>query len=327
MTSAQILAGFPKLSALVIGDICLDRWCTYDPATSEASRETQIPRIGVIRTQVTAGAGGTVANNLAALGVGRLGVLSVAGDDGFGYELAAALRAIGVASDMLIRAPGMQTFTYTKLINFHTNIEDRPRVDFISTTPLHPNAERQILDRLPDAVAQFDVILISDQAETSAGGVITPAVRERLANLAVTHTEKIFLADSRARIELFRNMILKPNRDEAEAACRRVFNKVDLQALREHCKSSIMIVTEGPNGASLIAAGEETLYETNPISQPVDICGAGDSFAAGAAMALAVTGSPAEAVRFGNLVASVTIMKKGTGTASPAEVLAAAARP
>jgi bifunctional ADP-heptose synthase (sugar kinase/adenylyltransferase) len=42
-------------------------------------------------------------------------------------------------------------------------------------------------------------------------------------------------------------------------------------------------------------------------------------------MALAAGGSPIEAARFANLVASVTIMKKGTGTASPAEVLAAAA--
>jgi hypothetical protein len=31
-------------------------------------------------------------------------------------------------------------------------------------------------------------------------------------------------------------------------------------------------------------------------------------------------------VEFGNLVASITIMKKGTGTASPAEVLEAAHR-
>jgi sugar/nucleoside kinase (ribokinase family) len=87
-----------------------------------------------------------------------------------------------------------------------------------------------------------------------------------------------------------------------------------------------MIVTDGANGARLVAPGENTLYETKPIPQPVDICGAGDSFSAGAVLALAVTGSPAEAVRFGNLVASVTIMKKGTGTASPSEVLAAAAR-
>jgi bifunctional ADP-heptose synthase (sugar kinase/adenylyltransferase) len=32
-----------------------------------------------------------------------------------------------------------------------------------------------------------------------------------------------------------------------------------------------------------------------------------------------------EAARFGNLVASVTIMKTGTGTATPVEVLAAEA--
>jgi sugar/nucleoside kinase (ribokinase family) len=55
----------------------------------------------------------------------------------------------------------------------------------------------------------------------------------------------------------------------------------------------------------------------------VDICGAGDSFSAGASLALRATRSPEEAARFGNLVASITIMKKGTGTASPQEVLSA----
>ena len=60
------------------------------------------------------------------------------------------------------------------------------------------------------------------------------------------------------------------------------------------------------------------------VANPVDICGAGDSFSAGAAMALVVTGDPIQAAQFGNLVAGITIMKKGTGTASPQEVLAAA---
>ena len=42
---------------------------------------------------------------------------------------------------------------------------------------------------------------------------------------------------------------------------------------------------------------------------------------AGAAMALVVTGDPLQAARIGNLVAGITIMKKGTGTASPEEVI------
>jgi len=79
MTVAEILAQLPKYSALVIGDICLDRWCTYDPDTTEPSRETGIPRLGVVSTEITPGAGGTVAGNLAALGVNRVAVLGAIG--------------------------------------------------------------------------------------------------------------------------------------------------------------------------------------------------------------------------------------------------------
>jgi len=324
MTAAEIVGQFPKLSALVVGDICLDRWCRYDPAVAEASRETGIPRIGVVRTEVSAGAGGTVANNLVALGVGRVAVLGVAGDDGYGFELGAALGRQGVESDMLVRAPGVQTFTYTKLIHCQTEIEDLPRVDFISTVPLNPAAERRMLDALPGAIDEFDAIFVSDQAEVSAGGVVTPAVRALLADLAPNYPDKVFWVDSRARIELFRKMIIKPNRPEAEAACERLFGRVDFQALREHCRAKVMVVTEGSRGALVVQPGKETLVETRAVESPVDICGAGDSFSAGAAMALAVTRCPIEAARFGNLVASITIMKKGTGTASPAEVLRAA---
>src|SRR5881628_1053143 len=141
MTTAEILAALPRISALVVGDICLDRWCTYDPATAEPSRETGIPRLGVISTEVTPGAGGTVANNLAALGVGRVSVLGAIGDDGFGTELARALGRRGISSDLCVRSPEIQTFTYTKLINKNTGVEDQPRVDFINTAPLPASME------------------------------------------------------------------------------------------------------------------------------------------------------------------------------------------
>jgi rfaE bifunctional protein kinase chain/domain len=329
MTAAQILAEFPKLSALVVGDICLDRWCTYDPSASEPSRETGIPRIGVVRTEVTPGAGGTVANNLAALGAGRVSVLGAIGQDGFGMELLEALGARGISTELCVRTPAMQTFTYTKVINARTGIEDRPRLDFINTAPLPPAVERQILDNLRTAVASFDVILIADQAETSQGGVVTPAVRDLLAELAPQYPARIFLADSRARIHLFRNVILKPNRQEAESACRELFGRVDFPALLRHTQAPLLFVTLGDGGALVVGrdSSPARVLRNPPIPDPVDICGAGDSFSAGASLALRVTGSPTEAARFGNLVASITIMKKGTGTASPEEVLAADANP
>ena len=323
MSPAEILAAIPKFSALVVGDICLDRWCTYDPAAEEPSRETGIPRIGVVRTGITAGAGGTVANNLAALGCGRVAVLGAIGDDGFGVELSRALAGWGILSNLCVTVPSMQTFTYTKVINSETGVEDRPRLDFINTTPLAHEAERQILDRIQTAVDSFDVILISDQAETSQGGVVTPAVRCLLADLAPAYSEKIFLADSRARIQHFRKVMVKPNQQEAEAACRALFGTVDYAALRRHVEAPLLMVTHGGEGVLMVDDAGETRVRARTIAQPADICGAGDSFLAGAALALAAGAPAVEAAAFGNRVASITIMKKGTGTASPEEVLAA----
>ena len=311
MQNAQILARFSALRALVLGDLCLDRWCRYDPRHSAVSRETEIPRVAVVATETTPGAAGTIASNLASLGAGRVAVLAAIGCDGHGWELAQALQARAISDDFLVRSPRIATFTYTKLINSSTGIEDLPRVDFINSDPLDEEIETQLLENLRRAADDFDLILVSDQAENETG-VITSRIRDALAPIG-----KPVWADSRAHAEHFRNVILKLNREESEAACRRIGHP----RLRDHTRSPLMIVTDGPRGAVVIDDAGETQVPTRPIENPVDICGAGDSFTAGAAMAYAVTGSALEAARFGNLVASITIMKKGTGTATPAEVL------
>lgn len=323
MTIQEILAQFPKLSVLVVGDICLDRWCTYDPATAEPSRETNIPRIGVVQVEVTPGAGGTISNNLAALGAGRVAVLGVVGEDGFGFELGRALQARGVESGLLVKTSTMQTFTYTKVINSTNGVEDRPRLDFINTRPMPEEVEREVVARLRAHFAAFDVILVGDQAETNAGGVVTPAVREALAELAAAHPDKLVLVDSRLRVPLFRNVAVKPNQQEAEQACRELLGKIDYPALRRHVGAPFLYVTHGAKGVLVVDDARETWVPTRAIEHPVDICGAGDSFHAGSGLAYAVTRSATVAARFGNLVASITVMKKGTGTASPAEVVAA----
>src|ERR1035441_2980181 len=116
----DILDKAPKLAALIVGDVCLDRWCRYDPLLGEPSRETGIPRTAVTSVEVTPGGAGTVANNLAALGLGRVSVLGVIGHDGHGFELRRALQQRGIEGDLLVESADVQTFTYTKLINCST---------------------------------------------------------------------------------------------------------------------------------------------------------------------------------------------------------------
>ncbi|HTS71684.1 MAG TPA: PfkB family carbohydrate kinase [Terriglobia bacterium] len=325
MTIPEILDGIKKQRALVVGDICLDRWCTYDPATSEPSAETGIARLGIVSSEVTPGGGGTVANNLAALGAARVAVLGVRGNDGFGFELDRALTLRGIDVSLMVGVRKWQTFTYTKLLNSQTGAEDQPRTDFINTRPLPAEAEQEILANIASAVDEFEIVVVGDQAETSAGGVVTPAVRESLSAMAAKYPERIFLADSRRRVHLFRHLMVKPNQSEAEAACKALFGSVDFKRLREVLGAKALFLTHGPKGALVVEPGRETWSTPRPVENPVDICGAGDSFAAGTALTMAVTHDPVEAASFGNLVASITVMKKGTGTASPAEVLAAAA--
>jgi len=324
MTTAEILDAFPRYSALIVGDICLDRRCIYDPGTAEPSRETRIPRTGVVSSEVSPGGGGTVANNLAALGMSRIAVLGAIGEDGHAWELTRSLNSRGISTDLLVRSDEIPTFTYTKLINSTTGVEDQPRVDFIYTKSIPPSLEQDILAHLEGFASSFDIIFVSDQAETKQGGVVTAAVRDFLRKMAEADPQKVIWVDSRVRIERFRNVIIKPNEREAETAAISLFGEVDYQRLRKYGNSRFMFVTKSSEGVLVVEDGAESMVPARHVAEPVDICGAGDSFSAAAAVALAITGSAAEAARFGNLVASITIMKEGTGTATPEEVLNAA---
>lgn len=318
MTVPEILAGIPRLRILIAGDICLDRWCTYDLKHREPSRETGIDRIGVVGTVVTPGGGGTVANNVAALGVGQVSVLGVAGDDGFGFELARSLNERGIDTSNLIRSSALQTFTYTKLINATNGVEDQPRIDFIHSEPLAIDLETKLVQRLKYVARHFDAIVVLDQSETPESGVVTARMRDWLSQLS----NKLVWADSRIRSELFRGVIVKVNRQEAVAACHRLNIPVDYANLRDALASPRLFVTDGAAGVHIVTSAGVQHVPTKPIENPVDICGAGDSFSAGAVCALALGASESEAANFGNLVASITVMKPGTGTACPSELLA-----
>jgi rfaE bifunctional protein kinase chain/domain len=318
LTLPDALQAFRRLSALVIGDVCLDRWCRYQPAFSEPSRETGIPRLAVTSVECTPGAAGTVASNLASLGCGRVSVLGIAGDDGHGHELRRALRLGGIEDDALLIHADLVTFTYTKLINEATGMEDQPRVDFIRGRDLSPGVDAELVRRFNELAPQFDIVVVSDQAEVAVGATVTPALRGAIARVR----DRVVWVDSRARAEHFRGVSLKLNQQEADDACARIGHAGDPEALRGHTQAPLLIVTRGAEGAVIYTAQGTTAVRTRSIEKPVDICGAGDSFNAGGALMLALTGDPEAAAQFGNLVASITVMKPGTGAATPEEILA-----
>ena len=159
-------------------------------------------------------------------------------------------------------------------------------------------------------------------------GLITDRVRAEIGELGLRHPGVIFAADSRARIGLFRHVIVKPNAREATLAVRPDWSgEVKLELARESGAELFrrnrkpVFLSVGAQGILLFT---ETGCEHIPavlVSGETDIVGAGDSVMAGIVSALCSGAEPGEAALLGNLVASMTIQQIGTtGTATPAQV-------
>lgn len=307
----RILAYLPSATIGLVGDLFLDRYLDIDTALNEPSVETGLAAYQVTGVRNYPGALGTVMNNLAALGVGRIVPVSFLGDDGEGDDLRRALAKLpGVDMANLTITEAMRTPTYTKPM-FGTR--EGNRFDIKNRTPT-PQAVVDILnDWISRAWANFDAVLVLDQVSERDCGVVTDGVRQSIESLSVRKPAKFVLADSRERIGEFRGVAIKPNRHECDAA-----GGIATLAARSGCT---VFCTEGERGILVHREGVESLVPGFPVAGPIDICGAGDSCSAGILCAKAAGCTDAEAAEFGNLVASITVRQLGTtGTATPQQL-------
>src|SRR5688572_12602680 len=108
------LRTLPRLTIGLVGDLFLDRYLELVPGAHELSIETGLEAYQIERVRNAPGALGTVMNNLAALGVGRLVPVTAIGDDGHGYDLVKAVRRLPVDTAHILALPDRLTPTYTK---------------------------------------------------------------------------------------------------------------------------------------------------------------------------------------------------------------------
>lgn len=326
----QILSRFEEVSLAVVGDFFLDKYLVIDPTLTEISLETGREAFQVVAIRHSPGAAGTVCNNLAALGVGRLYAVGLIGDDGQGYELRQDLAARGVLLDYLRNARDFFTPTYTKPMERQpdgSEVETN-RLDIKNRRLLSSSAEAQMVQCLREIVQRADGIIVSDQVQEEGCGLITPTMRRALAEVAAENPWLNILVDSRTRIGLFHGVMLKPNREEAVAA---VFDQPPAaitleiagqagQALSRHAGQPVFL-TCGADGMLVCTPDTVTPVRGVPVQGPLDIVGAGDSASAGIMLALCAGASLTEAAVVGNLVASITVQQLGTtGTATVEQV-------
>ena len=325
----EIVGRFPACRVAVLGDFFLDKYLDTDPTLAEISVETGKTAHQVVAIRTSPGAAGTIVNNLASLRAGEIHAVGVTGDDGEAYDLRKALAARRCMTEGLFSLPGRLTATYLKPRDRRAAdlAGEHERYDTKDRTPLPREAEEKILGYLEGLLAKVDAVAVQDQVEEEERGVVTTRVRERLAELGRLHPEKIIWVDSRSRIGLFRNVMIKVNAREALKQAFRVGADEPADADVIRAVRELRARTGRP---VFVTAGRRGIWTSDPepvliravrVPEPTDPTGAGDSATAGAVLALCAGATPAEAALIANLVASITVQQLATtGTASPAEL-------
>lgn len=319
----RILAGIAGVRICAIGDVCLDLYWFADMKRSLLSRETPHYPLPVVRETASPGGGGNVMANIAALGA-ELYPISVLGNDWRGTLLRGELAARGIAGEGLLPSGTRCTPAYCKPMRMGISdvVYEDPRIDFENREPMGAEDERAVCAALREAAGRCGVIAVADQLEY---GVVAPAVRGVLAELAANG--KTVIADSRSRLAELTGtgILIKPNEVEASRLLGTdVLRDPEAAAglLAEKCGRALM--TLGGGGAVYAEAGREPVWvPAVAVRPPVDFVGCGDTFLSAFACAYAVCGDGGRAAAFANIAASVTLKKIGTtGTASPDEIRA-----
>jgi rfaE bifunctional protein kinase chain/domain len=325
----HVLTSLPNLTIGLLGDLFLDRYLELAPDVHETSLETGLEAYQVTRVRNCPGALGTVMNNLAALGVGRLLPVTVLGDDGHGFDLRQQLEQLPVDLAAVLRDSERLTPTYTKPLrrSREGQWEELNRLDVRTREPLSTSTGDRVCDALHRVWRAADGLIVMDQVHELNCGVVSDQVRDFLATLAEGDSDKVLFVDSRAQLSKYTCGVLKGNRREIlEAAGTRADSDKEVRAAARSLTQRTgrpVFCTMGEQGI-LVAEGDAQpqLVPGCAVEGPIDIVGAGDAATSGIVTSLVCGATAREAAAVGNLVASITVQQLGTtGTASPEQVL------
>ena len=315
---------------VVFGDYCLDKYLYTDPANDELSVETGLVAHQFDRKALFAGVGGTITNNLRALEA-NVRCVGMLGQDGEGFELRQALERVGADSQFMVETPERCTYSYTKPMrkNPDGSYSEMERLDFRTMTPLSPQLEDALVERLEQALQGADAVIVTDQFVEPGLGALTDRVREAVCNLALRYPNIIFYADSRAFVEKYRNLVVKCNDHELLRVFAPAYAESPTLELVEEYGERLTQLTGRPAYVTLGAQGSMLFREGQApaaapafqVEGPIDIVGAGDATNAGIGLGLCLGLEPQEAAALGNCVSSITIQQIGrTGTATRQQV-------
>ena len=322
----KIISEIKAVKIAVLGDFCLDAYWFIDESKSEVSIETGQMTRPVKQQRYSLGGAGNVTNNISAMGVKDVRAFGVVGPDPFAYEMVKVMKQNGInPNNLLVQEKDWSTHVYTKP---YVDDAEQNRIDFGNFNKLSRKTADKLIGNLEAEIPEVDIIIINQQV---LSGIHTEYFRKQLKQVIQRFPDKIFIVDSRNYSASYEGAYRKMN--DTEAAILGGFRKdADDVVLYSEVKEAArniykkfakpLFITRGARGSIIMNENGVTNIDGLMIISKVDPVGAGDSYLAGAASALAAGYSIEIAAEIGSYVAGVTVQKLyQTGTASPEEIL------
>jgi D-beta-D-heptose 7-phosphate kinase/D-beta-D-heptose 1-phosphate adenosyltransferase len=322
LSATEAVQGFPGLRALVIGDAMLDTW--LEGEAIRLCKEAPVPVVREVSTTHCPGGAANTTVNLAALGA-KVAYVSFIGRDQSGQLLREAFQAEGIDDRYLVEDAGITTLHKVRVIASGQYVV---RFDEGSTAGLSPDSRLQMLEQIATLYPQSDLVVVSDYCH----GAISEEVIALLSALQESHPTTL-VVDSKT-IGRFANCpatMVTPNLQEARRAAdpdSTPDEMIDLalaheigRTLRGLLRTSTIAVTMAEQGVLLTGPdGAQSHVPCHPVSRASDV-GAGDTFTAATAMALAAGALTEQAVRIGIDAASIAITRGRTSAVSVQDLL------
>ena len=308
---------FPRKKIVIVGDLVADQF--MHGTIARVSREAPVFILRHEETETLAGGAANAAVNVASLG-GKITLIGLVGEDANGDALLDKLYQSKVNCDFLVRSAEIQTTTKVRVLagQNYAPRQQVIRIDYENKSEISPELKKKLKENLLAAARDADTIVISDYNYGVAGQEIaqTAARIAREKNIPL-------LIDSRFRLKNFMNATsATPNQEEVEQILGDKFTAADCAALRERLGLEALLVTRGNRGMLLVEKNKQPLeIEAVGSKEPVDVSGAGDTVIAVYSLSLASGLSFAESARLANHAGSIVVMKRGTASASPKELL------
>lgn len=302
---------------LVVGDVMVDHYVSG--RVSRVSDEAPVPIIHVAEERWTAGGAANVAANIAALG-GAVVLVGVTGDDAGATILADVLSRLGAAVDThLVREAGRPTTIKTRYMGGQHQIV---RVDREQPSPISKASEDKLIAAVEKLAVGCGALMISDYAK----GALT----NRLLQAAISTGRKagamVVIDPKRADWSAYKGAgVITPNRKELQLAtqtpCDTDANCTFAASVGIKATSAAILLTRSENGMSLFRDGHSPVHLAAKAREVFDVSGAGDTVAGTVALSLAAKLPLEAAMHIANVAAGIVVGKRGTATASPAELL------